>query len=181
MAQKLQMNRDNECIWDEMCDNLFDYMPGYRGYESLIRNNKVAQLVGHLPYLAKTERPYRDAMSNLTIFILSSYGSTKEIYTHCPDDDCNVYSRLRPIMNFTGGQDAIIDRGMALIAMVLLNDYKRDMSDDLITGHYNPLNAGVWDYDSMQAELTDRIKEKPCRKMDRILSLNMLPFVVWNP
>ncbi|MDC7239096.1 MAG: hypothetical protein PQJ50_01920 [Spirochaetales bacterium] len=180
MLQNAILKQDEDQVWKEQCDQVLEYLPSYRNFENRIRRNKVARLIAQLPYLAGTERPERDGMSNLVIFILSSYGSTKKLFRHVPEDDSSVFERLKPIMNFTGGNEKILDRGMSLIAMVLVNDYRRDMEEDLTTGHYNPLNSGRWNYEEIIRELTDRIRAVPCPKMDRILGLESIPFVVWN-
>jgi len=180
MVAEVLKNMESDELWNDLCSRLFEALPSYGEFEDRVRKNTVARLVGLLPFIGRTERPYRDALTNMSIFMISSYGPGKDIYTHIPADDADVLSRLTPIMNFTGGRKKILDRGMNLIAMVLVNDYRKDQEEDRRTGHYNPLNAGVWDYVSIMEELKEKVNAVPCRKMDEILNSEFIPFAYWN-
>ena len=180
MLKDIAKDLKEDLIWNEQCDEVLNLLPSYRQFEERIRRNVIARLIARLPYLAGTERPERDGVNNLVIFVLSSYGDTRKVFRHAPGDDVSVFERLKPIMNFTGGNDKILTRGMNIIALVLVHDYHRDMDEDLLTGHYNPLNSGRWDYDEIRKELEDQIRAVPCKQMDRILDLETIPTVVWN-
>lgn len=179
MVQNFGLYLVEDLQWKELCDNLFEAIPSFSLYEYSVRGSLIAQLVGMLPFFAKTERPMRDGLSNLCIFILSYFTESRTLFRDGPMDD-DIFDRFLGIMCFTEGNSAIIDRGMSLIGLSILNSYRNKAKADLTANIYNPLNSGLWDYSALVDDLTQRIKKNPCRKMDRILNLNSIHNVVWD-
>jgi hypothetical protein len=180
MDQNLNTNLKEDLQWKDLCDRLFEALPSLSLYEESVRGNIIARLVGILPFLAKTERPIRDSLSNLSIFIFSYFSESRNLFRQNPMDDEKIFNRFQGMMCFTGGSSAIIDRGLSLIALSLLYSYKKNAGDDLIAERYNPLNSGCWNYSGLVEELTLRVEKTPCRKMDRIINLNSVHNVVWD-
>ncbi|MBF9018857.1 MULTISPECIES: hypothetical protein [unclassified Oceanispirochaeta] len=180
MAQNLSFHMKEELLWKELCDRFFETLPSHTGYEKSIRKSVVARLIGLLPFLANTECPMRDSLCNLTIFIFSYYGESRDLFRHSPLDDDEIFDRFLGIMSFTGGKGSIIDRGMSLIVLLVLNCYKKNASEDLTANRYNPLNSGCWDYSGLVEEFSLRVRKTPCRKMDRILKLESVPDIVMD-
>ena len=65
--------------------------------------------------------------------------------------------RLEPISHFIGGNRSVLDEGMARLGLAMPGGYQRDQGKDTASGEYNPLNAGIWDYDTIEAMLKSRI------------------------
>ena len=131
------------------------------------RDKPVARLIAAIPFLAGCDQPARTAVAHIGTYILS-VRDTKPFFNADPTDDGDILARLRLIMNFRGGDAAIIDRGMALLALTMIVDYKRDIQIDAAMGKYNPVASGSFDYDIMQADLVRRIEATNCPAMDEI-------------
>ncbi|MFW5688750.1 MAG: hypothetical protein ACOC1U_04180 [Spirochaetota bacterium] len=130
----------------------------------------VARLIASLPFLAGCARAERTSVEHLGIYVLS-VKSTRSVFFATEADDIDVFERLGPIMRFSGGDRRIIDRGMALIALMMVKDYVRDQHVDAILGKHNPVSTGAWDADAMIAELTSRVRDVSCPEMEEIMAL----------
>ncbi len=128
----------------------------------------IARLIAALPYLAGCDRPERTAIEHLGVYVLS-VRSTRNAFFASPEDDHDVLARLEPIMRFRGGDRSIIDRGMALIALIMVVDYSRDMGIDRVLGKHNPIASGAWDAEEMTTELRMRIAAIDCPQMEAIM------------
>jgi len=122
-----------------------------------IRNSKMARFIAAVPYLAGCNKALESSFSHLMIYLLSFDDSAKYIFFHKPEDDRDIYSRLFPIKNFSGGNRDIIQCCMDLTALCMLSNYKKDMEEDRAIGKYNPLNNGAWNYDTLSKQLIDNI------------------------
>ena len=137
-----------------------------------LRDKRIAKLIGALPFLAGCEQPERTAVTHLSTYLLS-IKETKPFFNADPSDDIDILERLRLIMNFRGGDPNIIDKGMSLLALSMLDDYKRDIHIDETFGKYNPVGAGSFDYESTREKLLSRIDTVACPQMDEILNSDM--------
>ena len=72
-------------------------------------------------------------------------------------DDGDPLIRLERISHFIGGNRSVLDEGMARLGLAMPGGYQRDQGKDTASGEYNPLNAGIWDYDTIEAMLKSRI------------------------
>jgi hypothetical protein len=149
-----------------------------------LQNHPTARLIGCLPWIAGTRKPERDGISNLAVYILS-VREAKPWYAHLPDDDRTVFERLQHIMHFSGGSELLKAKGMALIALQMLHDYRRDQESDWQQGKYNPLNAGTWDYQKVRSQLLHTISESEgvpgAELIDACMSVSDTPVIVWDP
>ena len=132
-----------------------------------LHDKPVAKLIAAIPFLAGCDQPARTAVAHLGTYILS-VRETKPFFNAEPTDDGDILARLRLIMNFRGGDEAIIDRGMALLALTMIVDYDRDVQIDSAIGKYNPVASGAFDYDIMYSTLMRRIEAVDCPAMDEI-------------
>lgn len=123
------------------------------------------RLIAALPFLAGAERPDRTAAVHLGTYVLSVRETRHRFFAAC-DDDGDVFARLAPIARFQGGDQRIIDRGMAILALNMVIDYKRDRDVDRVLGKYNPVAAGVWDADAIINDLRTTIDSIECPEMD---------------
>ena len=124
-----------------------------------VKNSRMAKLIAAVPYLAGCNKATETSFSHLIIYLLSLDESAKDIFFHKQEDDNDIYSRLIPISNFTGGNRNTIQCCIDLIALCMLSNYKKDTNDDKASGKYNPVNEGVWDYEVMSGRLTNSIKK----------------------
>ena len=129
------------------------------------RDKPVARLIAAIPFLAGCDQPARTAIAHLGTYILS-VRETKPFFNADPTDDGDTLARLRLIMNFRGGDATIIDKGMALLALTMIVDYKRYIQIDAALGKYNPVASGAFDYDAIHTDLVRRIEAVDCPAMD---------------
>ena len=133
------------------------------------RDKPVARLIASIPFLAGCDQPARTAVAHLGTYILS-VRETKPFFNADPSDDGDILERLRLIMNFRGGDAAVIDKGMALLALTMLVDYERDIQIDAAMGKYNPVASHAFDYDTIHADLVRRIEAVDCPAMDEVFN-----------
>ena len=144
-----------------------------------LQRNRTARLIGSLPAIAGTRTPLRDGCSNLAVYIMS-VRNTKSLYNHCRWDDSDIYARLRDIMHFNGGDAGIIRKGMALLALQMVNDYARDVEEDKREGKYNPILSQKWDYADTKARLLSEYYSIDSEDIDDIMSLSESGVLLWE-
>jgi hypothetical protein len=118
----------------------------------------VARLIGSIPFVAGCENPQRTAVTHLGTYILSGR-ETKPFFNAVELDDEDVFARLRPIMTFQSGDRTLIDAGMALLALNMIEDYRSDVQIDAAVGKYNPVASGAMDFDALHAQLSSLITQ----------------------
>lgn len=165
--------------WKCLVSEVLKGMPELEDQKAYILDHRLCRLIGMLPSIAGTEQPLRDGFTNLSLFLLSKHTPVKDIYDHKPQEDQDIMRPLIPYCHFTGGDERILSRGMHLIAMVLLMDYKKNMDRDLDLNSYNPLNSGQWDYEGIMETLSLCVEDIDCPEMDDILSVDYIPFTPW--
>lgn len=141
--------------------------------------SKTAHLIAAIPYLAGCANADRISLAHLSVYITAIRGG-REIFDHAPDDNADIMARLRLIMSFTGGDPATIEHGMSLLALIMVNGYRRHREKDALSGEYNPLNDGQWNFDAISNTLTKRIQEISNPDIERILPLAYGPTALWN-
>ena len=115
--------------------------------------NPVARLVGLLPFIAGCEDPARTALAHLATWVVANRGGARTIFDHGPADDREPLARLAPIADFRGGDKKLIDEGLRRLGLSMVAGYERDRDKDRALGQYNPLNAGVWNYEDLMRKL----------------------------
>jgi len=139
-----------------------------------LANNKVARLIGSLPLIAGCEDAERTALAHLAIYLTAASGG-KAWFNHRLSDNGDITSRLALGMTFTGGDKKIIERGMDLLAMVMLYGYNRDEA-----GKYNPLNDGSWNFEQLSTQLRKKLDLAPCPRLDAILTPGESNLYTWT-
>lgn len=170
---------NSEENWKHLVSEVLKGMPEQEDNKAFILEHRLCRLIGMLPFIAKTKQPLRDGFTNLSLFLLSKHTPVKEVYEHKPQDDQDIMRPLIPYCHFTGGDEKILSRGMHLVAMVLLMDYKKNMDQDLEENRYNPLNSGQWHYENIMETLSLCVEDVYCPEMDDILSTAYIPFTPW--
>lgn len=120
-----------------------------------LASSKAARLVAALPYAAGCSKPERLALAHLATFWIASTGPARSAFDHTPEDDASYLTRLAPIVDHPSGDPAVVEAGMARLALMMLAGYERDMAADAVAGQYNPLNAGAWDLEEARAALRE--------------------------
>jgi len=144
------------------------------------RANKVARLVGLLPFVAGCDDAQRTALAHLAVFVVANRGESRRVFDHSPTDDAEPLARLRTIADFKGGDAATLERGMALLGLCMVSGYRRDAELDRILDAYNPANV-----DSSKAAVAEsRFREviavtKPT-ELDAILSIEEAEKGYWQ-
>lgn len=136
--------------------------------QSWLENKKIAQLIASIPFLAGCEQPERTAVAHVGTYLLS-IREAKPYFHADPSDDHDILERVRLIMNFRGGNQDIIAKGMSLIGLIMLEDYKRDIEIDEVLGKYNPVASGAVEYAATKERLLTAIRAVDCLAMDQIM------------
>lgn len=168
-----------EAKWSEICDAVSKAFRMNEEERKFLQEKHVAKLIAAIPFLAGCEDAERTSVAHLGTYLLS-VRETKKYFNAKPDDSESVIERLRLIGNFKGGDQTIIDRGMNLLALNMISDYRRDAEEDVFLQKYNPVSAGDFDYESAITELKERIEEVACPEMDKIMTLSIAPLVFWS-
>ncbi|MBR1638475.1 MAG: hypothetical protein IJ688_03715 [Treponema sp.] len=116
------------------------------------KNCKTAKLIATIPFAAGCNEPERTAIAHLMIYIGEIKGFQK-YYAHLPSDDEDLFQRLAFISTFQGGDQKIIEHGMNLLALIMIEGYHRSEEEDRENGVYNPFVSGAWDYERIKKDL----------------------------
>jgi hypothetical protein len=142
-----------DAVWGSLVKDLVSILgPGAEAYSG----KRVARLVAAVPYLSGSEDPDRFALANL----LTLHGATvaRKVFDHRASDDADIYRRLACYKCGAQADQEIVKYGLALLALIMVSDYKKDAEADKQAGKYNPLNAGKWNADNLQSALVSELK-----------------------
>tara|TARA_B100000614_G_C14400165_1_gene433358 strand:- start:120 stop:632 length:513 start_codon:yes stop_codon:yes gene_type:complete len=168
----------DERVWDTVTQIVAERLRLSIGELDRLRRNPVAKLIAAMPFIAACENPDRVATQHLATYLLAE--SAENIFDHRREDDRDVFTRLERISHFPGGDRRLIQRGMSLLALVMIADHDRDRETDRAQSVYNPLVSGAWNADEIRRPLVKRIRATPCAEMDAILDLERALRGNWN-
>ncbi len=163
--------------WNEIVDMVTGAFRFTKDETTRIRSREIPKLIAAIPFLAGCKDPKRTAISHLGTYILSV--RIKEEANARPSDDEYFHRRLELISNFIGGDQEIIRRGMNLIALCMLYDYKRDVEEDQKNSKYNPISAELLDFEKQEQKLIYEITSVQCDMMDEILPVERCRSTFW--
>ena len=123
------------------------------------KNCKTAKLIYSIPFVAGCIEPERTAIAHLCIYIAEIKGF-EQYFSHQPSDDNDLYNRLAFISTFEGGNRDVIEEGMDLLALIMLEGYHNSEYKDKINHQYNPLVSGKWNYIQIKKEILNRLSSK---------------------
>lgn len=166
--------------WSKLVDHLAVSFNMESGMRRRIAENGTARLIGALPFLAGCEQPWKTAVTHVAIYYLALHEGTKEFFLHRPEDDAEIEMRLRPIMRFSGGDPAVIKRGMNLLKLQMVAGYLRDVEKDMERTRYNPVAAGVWHAGELIDQLRAAVQAQPHQEMDAILDVEEAIRSYWS-
>lgn len=129
-------------------------------------NCNTAKIIASIPFAAGCNEPERTAIAHLCIYEAEIKGFQK-YYAHLPADDSDIFNRLKFISTFDGGNQAVIEHGMNMLAYIMIEGYNRSKEKDLRKGEYNPIANGKWNYNELKSKLRKKIDEFECPDLDR--------------
>lgn len=134
-----------------------------------------AKIIAELPFAAGCSEPERTAILHLCIYIAEIRGFQR-YFAHLPSDDVDIFTRLGCISDFEGGNPDIIEHGMCMLALIMIEGYKRSEYFDRANGIYNPFVSGSWNYETLKKDVEEKLKKISCPDLDRIYR----PVLVWQ-
>ena len=177
VLEKPTVNSTESHQWDQIVDMIAGAFRFTKEETKRFRSREIPKLIAAIPFLAGCKDPKRTAISHLGTYILSV--RIKEEANARPSDDEYLHRRLELISNFIGGDQEIIQRGMNLIALCMLYDYKRDVEEDQQASKYNPISAGLLDFEKQEQKLIRKITSVQCDVMDDILPIERCRSTFW--
>lgn len=143
-----------------------------------LRINRTAKLITAIPYIAGCDDADRIAVQHLSTYLLAQ--SATSIFDHRAEDDSKMDTRLERISHFTGGDPALIRRGMALLELTMVCGYEHTKETDKAQGVYNPLVSEAWDEESTKARLVKEIRSVDSAEMDAVFDVERALVDGWN-
>lgn len=144
-----------------------------------LAHSRIAKLTATIPFIAGCRNPVRIAVSHLIYVLSAEIPSIAQHFLHSFADNDNVLSRLERISHFPDGDPLIIQRGMNLLAVIMISDYLKDKEHDKKIKKYNPLENGVWNAERKIEKLENEIKSVPCPEMDAIITVDEAKALEW--
>lgn len=166
-SQIIDMKRINK-KWDEISGCVAEAFRMTEDETRRFKEKNIAKLIGTLPFLAGCEDAERTAVTHLGTYILS-LRETKPYFNAKTEDNSNIFERLRLGTSFKGGNPGIIEKGMSILALFMLEDYRRDTHLDNVLGKYNPVTSGAFDYDAVSEDLLKKIRSIESPEIDTIV------------
>jgi len=169
-----------EYLWDHLVGTSAEALRMTEGEAERFRKNRVAKLIGLLPFLASCDDAERTSLAHLGTFVIASRGDARRAFDHKPADDSDPLARLWAISGFKGGDRPILDRGMALLGFCMVSGYQRDAERDRLLGEYNPLVSGVWEETALVISFKQAISAMDSVEMDAVLTAEEAETVYWR-
>ncbi len=176
---RVRAERFSEAAWAEISDRVGEAFRMTVEEKKSFAEGRIARLIAAIPFLAGCEEAERTAVAHLGTYVLS-LRETKRYFNARPGDDMSALDRLRLISSFKGGDARIIERGLCLLALNMVSDYKRDIEEDAALGKYNPIAAGAWDYEDTVIDLKYKIMSIECEEMEGLMPIDMIPMSFWG-
>jgi hypothetical protein len=165
-------------IWKELAEKTASAYRMDEAEGAKLLGNRTARLIAAIPFAAGCDHPERTALAHLSTFVLASSESCRRIFDHDRSDDADPLARLAPIADFVGGDRAVIDRGMSLLAVIMTNGYEKDIEKDRKSGEYNPILAGAWKAEETKEKILGETKFTVA--LDKTMNGNDVRGVFWE-
>lgn len=118
--------------------------------------SKTARIIAAIPYAAGCDFPERTAIAHILLYEAEKKGFQKYC-AHTSDDDTDIYRRLAFISTFENGNQAVIEYGMNMLAMIMIEGYHKSEKKDKESGLYNPFVSGTWNYKNLKEMLNKKL------------------------
>lgn len=169
-----------ESEWMEIADRVGSAFRMTGDEKRSLSEGRIAKLIAATPFLAGCDEARRTAVAHLGSYILSIRPETKKYADCSKGDGAALLERFRLISNFKGGDSRIIERSLNLLALNMVSDYRRDIEEDDRLGKYNPIAAGLWNFEEMVVDLQYKVACVECPEMDEILPIELSPMGYWK-
>ncbi len=167
-------------IWDHLVDLVSASFRMTDSETEKLRSSKAAKVIGALPYIAGAREPERVAIAHLGTFVLAGRDRSRLVFDHKASDDADVLARLEPIADHPGADKALVDRGLRLLALMMLAGYAKDQDKDRDAGEYNPLISGSWSIEPVREALLKDIEGVASQEMDAIVEPRDAVMIWWD-
>ena len=164
LAEKLETKTFPE--WDYLATETAKVFNLTRKEALALYNSNTAKIIAVIPFAAGCREPERTAIAHLCLYEAEIRGF-QQFCAHLPSDDEDVFKRLDMISTFDDGNNAVIEHGMNILALIMLEGYNRSQEKDRLNGTYNPILSGKWNYDVLKKKLENKINEIDCPAIDR--------------
>lgn len=159
--------------WDYLVNEISKVFELSHKEKKDFESSSTAKLIAAIPFEAGCYEPERTAIAHLGLYVMEKRGF-QEYCSHQPIDDVNILHRLDFISIFEGGNPEIIEHGMYLLALIMLEGYNKSKREDALNKVYNPIASGRWDYESKKKEIMSVLKKVECPNLDSII---MFPYL----
>lgn len=140
---------------------------------------RVVQLIASIPFVAEVEDPVDVSAKAIELYLDSLKGQ----YTHNESGvkTGNPYYRYEPFLNLckTAKKPELLKVGVARIALIDLEDQKRDKAKDVKIGKYNPIANKDWDYSKQKKLYTKEAEKETVEEYDAIMEVKAAGAVFW--
>ncbi len=136
--------------------------------KSKITMSGVALFIAAMPFVAGCNDAKEKSLTHLSIYV-NKIRTLENARDYVPEAASSVYEDLAILSSFEGGDENIVNHGMLILALIMLESYKDRTFSDLERGVENPLNNGTWDYYILKASLLDDIKGFSCPELDSLV------------
>jgi len=172
----------NECFWNlpewsYLVNEITNVFRLSSKEKEKLNNSITARIIATIPFEAKCEEPERTAIAHLCLYMAELKGFQKYC-SHQPSDDSNLFNRLAFISTFEGGNQEIINHGMNILALIMLEGYKKSEKIDSKNGTYNPLVSKAWNYQTEKNKLIWEINKIEVPNIDWVFKY--IPFNYWQ-
>ncbi|ULQ59909.1 hypothetical protein K7I13_00745 [Brucepastera parasyntrophica] len=165
--------------WTELCNCIAETFRFTEDEKVSFSMNRVAKLIAAIPFAAGCDEPARTALGHLAVYMTELRGGSI-IGGHNPSDNEDIFTRLRLLSSYKGGNQEIISHGMHQLALVMIVGYEKSMDKDEYLGVYNPLNDGSWNAEEMKLDILRELKKSPNTILDSIVPGNLDDLVfIW--
>jgi len=173
LAYTSSLNTWNLPEWCYLVDEISNVFRFTGEERNQFENSYTAKLIATIPFEAGCIEPERTAIAHLCIYVAELRGFQK-YYAHLPSDDKDIYNRLTRISTFDGGNQEIINHGMNILALIMIEGYRKSMEKDKINNVYNPFVSGKWNYQSIKNKLIWEINKIEVPNFDWFFNIGTL-------
>lgn len=167
-------------LWDMLAERSAEALRMTEEETRAFRANKIARLVGLLPFAAGCDDAERTALAHLAVFVVANRGQVRRVFDHSPADDAEPLARLRTIADFKGGDAATLTRGMALLGLCMIEGYRRDAELDRLTAAYNPVTSAAAFVENAERSLRQAVDSNASSALDSILTVEEAVGAYWR-
>lgn len=158
-----------EGMWGYLVEEMKKVYRFTRKETKWFKNCQTAKFIATIPFAAGCDEPERTAIAHLCIYLAEIRGFQKYC-AHLPSDDIDLFQRLGFISTFEGGNRDVIEYGINLLALIMIEGYHRTEENDRKRGVYNPFVSNAWDYKALKNELDKKVRANNFKTLELFYS-----------